>query len=79
MPRRSSSPSCWYGETESDDFPSAWSSPEMSSVLAPGGRGSGEAAARPCSASEVEDDGSSRNLVVISSFFGGVLYHRVCY
>jgi hypothetical protein len=77
VPLCSSSPSCWYGETESDDFPSAWSSLELSTLLAPGGSGSGEAAARPCSASEVEDEGSSRDLIVISGLFGGVLYYRV--
>ena len=68
VPRRSSSSSCWYGETESDDFPSAWSSPEKRRVQAPGGSGTGDAAARPCSASEVEDDGVSWDLVVFSSF-----------
>jgi hypothetical protein len=76
VPRSPSSPSCWYEETESDDFPSAWISPETS-LLAPGGSGGGDAAARPCSASEVAGGGFSKDPSVFFGFFGGVLFCRV--
>ena len=75
--RSSASPSCWYGETEGDDFPTAWKSPQLSSSPAPEGSGGGVAAARPCPASEFAVDGSPKDLIVIFSFFGVELYYRV--
>jgi hypothetical protein len=67
----SSSPTCGYGETENDDFPSATMLPQdLASTPAPGGSGGGAAAARPRSASVAEDGCHSRDLVVISCFFG---------
>ena len=66
----SSSPSCGYAATESDDFPCAWMLPEVPRFSpAPGGCGGGSAAARLRSASVDAVVWVSEDLVVISGFF----------
>ena len=78
--RPSSSSSCGYGVTENHDFPSGWRSPTSRSSRVPGGSSDGDqaAAARPGSASELEEDDGPWDLIVIFLFSGVVLYHHVC-
>ena len=75
----SSSSSCWFGATENYDFPSVFRSPTSRSSCALGGSSDGDAAAaRPGSASEVQDGGLLRDLFVIFKFVEVVMYYHVC-
>jgi hypothetical protein len=63
--------SCWYGETEADDFPCAMNpSADAKFTLAPGGSSGGGAPARPRLALELVLGCSPRDLVVIFCFHG---------
>jgi hypothetical protein len=73
-----SSPSCELAMAEKGDFPSAKiSSAASRSAPAPGGRRTGDAAARSPSASVMDKGWDPRDPVVISGFFGVCCMHCV--